>query len=142
MMPFAGRFTADERWRVVTIALYATFGVIALVLAITRRHHALFLSAMIALAIAATDIAEQIQAPPEAKFAIAGFALLAIAFTISRVLRDRTHGFVLTPIALTPVDDAMELGATITLQPSTPSPAPQPATGGGNFGGAGASGDY
>lgn len=143
VMPFAGRFTADENWRTVTIALYAIFGAIALVLAITKRHHALFLSAMIALAIAATDIADRIQAPPEAKFAVAGFALLAIAFAISRALRDRTHGFVLTPIALTPVDDAMELGATLTLQPpSAPTPAPQPATGGGQFGGAGASGDY
>lgn len=142
VMPFAGSFTADTKWRTLTIALYAGFGVLALVLAITKRHHALFLSAMIALAIATTDIAEQIQAPPEAKFAIAGVVLLALAFAISRSLRDRTHGFVLTPAQLTPVDDAMEVGATLTLQPSAPSPAPQPAAGGGTFGGAGASGDY
>ncbi|MFL6246365.1 MAG: hypothetical protein ACJ74H_10100 [Thermoanaerobaculia bacterium] len=143
VMPIAGRFTADTKWRTVTIALYAIFGGVALVLAIARRHHALFLTAMVALAIAAGDAIERIQAPPEAKCAVAGFVLLAIAFAISRALRDRTHGFVLTPIALTPVDDALELGATLALQPSVPSPAPQPATtGGGNFGGAGASGDY
>ena len=142
VLPVAGRFTADAKWRPVTIALYAVFGAIVLLLAIARRHHALFLSAMAAIAIAAADLAERIQAPPEAKFAIAGIALLAIAFAISRALRDRTHGFVLTPLELTPVDEAMELGATVSLQPSVPEGAPQSATGGGNFGGAGARGDY
>jgi hypothetical protein len=144
VMPIAGRFMADEKWRAVTIALYAIYGGIALLLAITRRHHALFLTAMAALAIAITDVVERLQAPAEAKFGVAGLALLAIAFTISRALRDRTRGFVLTPQELTPVDDAMELGATVALQPNvaSPAPQPQPATGGGSFGGAGASGDY
>jgi hypothetical protein len=118
IMPIAGRFTADTKWRTTTIALYAGFGAIAFALAITRRHHALFFSAMIALAIAAADVAEQVTAPPEAKFAIAGALLLAIAFAVSRTLRDRMHGFVLTPIALTPIDDAAELAATLTLQPT------------------------
>ncbi len=142
VMPIAGRFTADEKWRSVTIALYATFGAVVLILAITRRHHALFLTAMAALAIASADIALRVPGAPEAKFAVAGIGLLGIAFAVSRALRDRTRGFVLTPVELTPLDDAMELGATVSLQPSAPAPAPQPATGGGNFGGAGASGDY
>lgn len=143
VLPVAGRFTADPHWRTVTIILYTIFGGAVLILAVTRRHHALFLSAMIALAIASADAVEQIQAPPEAKLAIAGAVLLGIAFAVSRTLRDRTYGFVLTPVALTPVDDAMELGATLTLQPAGPPPAePAPAPGGGSFGGAGASGDY
>ena len=40
-----GAFHRGREWRTVTIALYAIFGVMALVLAIARRHHALFLSA-------------------------------------------------------------------------------------------------
>jgi hypothetical protein len=145
VMPIAGRFTADSRWRDTTIALYAVFGMIALGLALARRHHAFFLAAIIALAIAGGDIAEQIAAPEDAKLAIAGAFLLIIAFAISRTLRGRTHGLVLTPIQLTPLDDAVEAGATLALQPTTPAPPapePQPATGGGGFGGAGASGDY
>lgn len=145
IMPIAGRFTADEHWRDTTIALYAILGTIALTLAITRRHHALFLTAMIALAIASTDLAEKVAAPPEAKFALAGAVLLAIAFIVSRVLRDRTTGFVLTPTNLTPIDDAIETAATLTLQPQSqqpPAPAPEPTSGGGSFGGAGASGEY
>lgn len=140
VMPIAGRFTADEYWRDTTIALYAILGTIALTLAIIRRHHALFLTAMISLAIAATDLAEKVTAPPEAKFALAGAVLLAIAFAVSRTLRDRTTGFVLTPTNLTPLDDALEIAATLALQPQ--SQQPPEATSGGSFGGAGASGEY
>ena len=75
---------------------------------------------MIALAIAGTDFAEKVTAPVEAKLAVAGALLLGIAFAISRMLRDRTHGLVLTPIQLTPFDDAAEAGATLALQPTRP----------------------
>jgi uncharacterized membrane protein len=143
VMPIAGRFNADRDWRNTTIVLYAIFGIIALSLAIVRRHHAHFLAAIIAFAIAGADIAEKITAAEEAKLAVAGVLLLAIAFAISRTLRDHTHGFVLTPIQLTPFD-AAEIAATLAAQPSAPAPAaePAPVSGGGNFGGAGASGDY
>jgi hypothetical protein len=147
VMPVAGRFTADRDWRDTTIVLYAIFGIIALVLAIARRHHAFFLAAMISLAIAGGDFAGKLTAPEEAKLAVAGALLLILAFAISRTLRGRTHGLVLTPIQLTPFDDAAEAGATLAFQPTVSAPPaadPQPAGGGGGgeFGGAGASGDY
>lgn len=142
VMPIAGRFEADRDWRDTTIILYAVFGIIALSLAIARRHHAFFLTAIIAFGIAGADLAKKITAPDEAKLAVAGTLLLAIAFAISRALRDRTHGFVLTPIQLTPFDDAAEIAATLAAQPATPAPAQPASASGGNFGGAGASGDY
>jgi hypothetical protein len=145
VMPIAGRFTADREWRDTTILLYAIFGIIALSLALARRHHAFFLAAMIALAIAGTDFSEKWNhAPAEAKLAISGSLLLILAFAISRALRGHTQGLVLTPIQLTPFDDLAETGATLALQPtaSAPVPEPQPVGGGGGFGGAGASGDY
>jgi hypothetical protein len=142
LMPIAGLFTADEGWRDVTVILYAMLGVIAFVLAITKRHHALFLTAMIAFGVAATDLAARIATPLEAKLALGGASLLAIVFAVSRVLRDRTAGFVLTPAQLTTLDETMEIGATIALQPVAATPEVQAATGGGSFGGAGASGDY
>jgi hypothetical protein len=114
VMPIAGRFTADKEWRTMTIALYATLGAIALALGIARRHHAFFLTAMIALGIAAMDVGERVNASLEAKLAVAGALLLVIAFALSRALRDRTRGFVLTPLALTPIDDTAEVAATFT----------------------------
>jgi hypothetical protein len=144
VMPIAGRFTADPVWRNTTITLYAILGALALALAIAKRHHALFLTAMIAFAIAGRDFAEIVHYPVEAKLALDGAALLVLSFAISRVLRGRARGFVLTPMSLTPLDDALESGATLAYQPTTaaPEPAPAPVSGGGGFGGAGASGDY
>jgi hypothetical protein len=145
ILPIAGRFTADEQWRITTIALYLGFGAIALMLGIARRHHALLLAAIVSFTIAGIDIGRMDFAPPEARFAISGVLLLAISFALTRALRDRTSGFVLTPIQLTPFDDAGEIAATLALQPSTAAPPlaePQPASGGGSFGGAGASGEF
>lgn len=141
VLPVAGRFYADEAWRPFTIAFYLAFTLLALVLAIAKRHHAHFLAAMIAGAIAVTDIAVKIAAPAEARLAVAGAVLLAIALVLSRTLRNRTTGFVLTPANLTTFDDELQTAATLTLKPDTPVTAPA-AEPGGSFGGAGASGDY
>jgi hypothetical protein len=144
ILPIAGRFDADSEWRTTTIVLYAAFGIVVLGLAIARRHHALFLSAMIAFTIAGIDLSERFAAPLEAKLTFDGVLLLAVAFGVSRVLVDRKRGFVLTPIQLTPFDDSIAIAATLALQPTTAAaPAEtQAAAGGGSFGGAGASGDY
>lgn len=144
VMPIAGRFTADEKWRITTISLFIGFGAIALCLGIARRHHALFLAAIVGFTIAGIDIGRMDFAPPEVRFAISGVLLLAISFALTRTLRDRTSGFVLTPLQLTPFDDAGEIVATLALQPSAHAPRQesQPAAGGGSFGGAGASGDF
>jgi hypothetical protein len=146
VMPIAGRFTADPAWRDTTIALYLILGIAALSLAIVKRHHALFLTALIAFAIAGKDLSEKIATVPlEARLAFDGALLLALSFAISRTIRDRTRGFVLTPIQLTPLDDAIQTAATLAYQPTTtapPAPEPAPTGGGGSFGGAGASGDY
>jgi hypothetical protein len=140
-LPFAGIAAADREWRTTTIALYSIYAAIALLLAVTRRHHAFFLAAMIGAAIAAIELAQLIDLEPEAPLFIAGALLLGIAFAVSRGLREKTHGFVLTPAKLTPFDDELELAATFALKPETPVEA-TPKTGGGSFGGAGASGDY
>lgn len=144
VMPIAGRTEADEVWRTATITLYAIYAVVALWLALRRPHHALFLSAMVAGAISGTDLANLLTAPPELRFAFSGAMLLAAVFAITRILRDRTRGFVLTPATLTPYDDTLQTVATLTLQPTHDAPPAdlQPAAGGGSFGGAGASGDY
>lgn len=145
VMPIVGRFTADPVWRDTTISLYLILGAVALLLGIAKRHHALFLTAMIAFAIAGRDLSEKVTVPLEAKLALDGALLLALSFAISRLLRDRTRGFVLTPIQLTPLDDALQTAATLVFQPTSsapPEPPPAPSGGGGSFGGAGASGDY
>lgn len=141
-LPIAGITQADVQWRVVTIALYFAFALLALLLGLTRRHHAFFLASMIGAAIATTELFELLPLFNEAKLAIAGALLLAIAFAITRALRERTQGFVLTPSKLTPIDDELELAATMSLKPESGAPAEGPKGGGGSFGGAGASGEF
>jgi len=145
-LPVAGRLTADDQWYRVTIVLYAAFGLLALVLAFVKRHHALFFAAAAGLAISGIDIGHRIATPLEAKLAMAGASLLAISWLVARLLRERTSGLVATPVKLTQADEAMEVaGALGAAHLSRAEPSQTDATrphGEGGFGGAGASGDY
>ncbi|HYH07224.1 MAG TPA: hypothetical protein VEK11_09235 [Thermoanaerobaculia bacterium] len=137
VLPVAGWFHADAIWRNVTILLYAAFAAIAFALAMRKRHHAFFFAALIACAIAAFELARTVAGPEELKIAVAGAALLGLAFVATRILKDKTSGFVSTR---TRYHDTLETLVTITAAPSPAPSAPQPASGG-NFGGAGASGN-
>lgn len=145
VLPVAGRFHADEVWRNLTILLFVVYAATMLVLAVRKRHHALFLSAAVGATIASIEIARLFTFPVELRLALGGASLLAIAFALHRVLRDRTEGFVLRDEKFTPHDDSLEVAATLAMQPGVSHPAaaePAPVLGEGGFGGAGASGDY
>lgn len=139
VMPIAGRAEADVEWRNLTIGIYAAFGVATLLLAIWKRHHALFVSGAIALVIAAGDVGERIVLAVEAKLAFAGTLLLVGSWLVSRALKNNTRGFVTTPAKLTPFDDELELAATVSIPQQS---FDQRMESGGRFGGAGATGDY
>lgn len=138
-LPVAGRFYADDVWRNVTIILYGAFGALALFLAIRHRHHALFLSGAIGIAIAGTEVGRMLAAPLELKLAATGAFLLAGAWIAARALRERTTGIVATPSSLTSFDDELELAATAALPREE---FGQKMESGGEFGGAGATGKY
>jgi hypothetical protein len=145
IMPVAGWFCADDRWRELTIALYLGYGALALGLALWRRHHASFLAALIAIAIALNEFRNFIDVPAEAYVAVAGASSLLLAYAVTRALRGRATGFVLTPEELTGVDEALQIAATLAMKPQSeapPAPAQDFEGGGGSFGGAGASGQF
>ncbi|HJQ37448.1 MAG TPA: hypothetical protein VKB93_09940 [Thermoanaerobaculia bacterium] len=138
-LPLAGWAEADAKWRTVTIALYAAFGVLALAVAIVKPHHAFFLAAAEGFAVAAIGLAEELDARPEIALAIGGALLLSLSLVVSRALRGRTRGFVATKEQL-PAADAIEIAGAIAISPSERPAAPE--NGGGQFGGAGASGTF
>ena len=145
VLPIVGRIQADTKWRTLTILLYSAFGLASLGAALAKRHHALFLAAAIALGIAGADAIEQIAAPVEAKLFAAGATLLLASWLLSRALRRNTTGFVATPAKLSSIDEDLQIAATLAMTPPTAQPEPAPDArpqGGGNFGGAGATGDY
>lgn len=145
VMPLAGRVAADPSWRTVTIVLYAGYGALALVLAVRKRHHALFLAAAAGLAVASVDLAALIALPDEAKLALGGGLLLATSWLVSRALRDRTSGLVASEAKLTPFDDTLEIAGALASSHLTHTAIPPDESrpgGGGSFGGAGATGEF
>jgi membrane protein YdbS with pleckstrin-like domain len=126
------------------IAVYSVLALLFLTAGIRLRHHAPFIASAICAVILANETHDLFDYPAEAKLAIAGAVLLAVAWAISRALRDRTTGFVLTSSKLTGADDLLEIGATLVTAPAANQPAPAEGRvqGDGGFGGAGATGDY
>jgi hypothetical protein len=146
VLPVAGWFAAGPEWRETTIAFCAAFALVALALALSRRHHAFFVSAAIGLALAIASIAQALDARPELVFAISGAFLLATSLGASRVLRGRREGFVLTPLRVAVIDDdVMAIGGALGASHATATSAPGAETrpqGDGGFGGAGATGSF
>lgn len=142
IMPVAGAFFADERWRWLTFALNAAFAVIAFACAVTKRHHGMFAGAASAAVVAAVMLHELLSPAEELTLAIAGTLLLAGSLLVSRALRGRTHGLVLTPTKPAEIEEGLEILGTLAAQPSAGNPPEQRPQGDGGFGGAGATGDY
>lgn len=138
-LPLAGWAEADAKWRTVTIALYAAFGAIAFIAAIVKPHHAFFLAAAEGFVVAAVELTRQLDAPPEVALGIGGALLLSLSLIVSRILRDRTRGLVSTKEQLSAAD-AIEIAGAIAI--SSPEHPAARESGGGDFGGAGASGNY
>lgn len=143
-LPLAGLFTADERWRTMTIGVYAAYGALAFGLGLAKRHHALLLSGAIALVIAVVEIAETLTAPLETKLAAGGAFLLVSAFVVQRALRERSRGVVVTPASLTRMDEALAIAGALSAPSGNRTEASEGGRvqGDGGFGGAGATGEY
>lgn len=142
ILPLVGYSEADAVWRHATIALYLAYGLVTLFLAIRYRHHALFLAGAIGLGISAIELSRTLDGIAlEAKLALGGALLLTGSWLASRALRNQTTGIVATPAKLTPFDDDLELAATVAL-PRAEFDQKTETSGGGQFGGAGATGEY
>jgi len=122
-------------WRKTTMLFYGTFGVVAFIAALKKRHHAMFFASAITVCIAVIQI--DVPLTLEAILAIAGAFLLSLSLIVSRALRDRKTGFVVAEEKI----PALDIAATIAMMPSAASSATA-ETGGGKFGGAGASGTF
>jgi hypothetical protein len=145
ILPVAGWFEAGVEWRPTTIALYTFYAAIAFVGAILKRHHAMYLSAAISLAIACTELSRLYSFAVEVTLAVAGTLLLSGAWIVSRMLRDRRVGVVATSDVTAAEGGLQIIGALVASQIATQSSVSTDRGfegGGGNFGGGGASGSY
>ena len=147
VMPLMGYAEADAQWRRTTIALYAAFAAGAFVVAVLWRHHAIFFSAGAALTIASIETGRLFEAALEGKLAVGGALLLTISWAVSRQLRDRKNGLVVAREQMT-ASRTFEIAAALAAShyANGESAANQSGTsrpsGGGEFGGGGATVDY
>jgi hypothetical protein len=119
---------------------------VSLTLGLRYRHHALLLASMLCTGMLAFELRALTGASLEQRFAVEGAILLVVSSLIERRLRGRTTGITSDPIA--PTSDAaklMELAVTVTMaaaQQGSTDTKPTMDPGGGQFGGAGASGGF
>lgn len=146
--PVAGYFaSAIQSDFGASLAFGVAFSVLAVMLmtiGLTRRDRVVMIAGAVATILAAIELRDLFTTPVEVKLMIGGAAVLAIAVALTRLLRDRTRGFVLTPAEPSQLEDAVQMMGTIAAaHPGSASPQPpQREAGGGGFGGAGASGDF
>jgi MFS family permease len=133
-------------------AIAGVTALIFLIAGIAWRDRVLLVSAAFSIALATIELRDLFDYPAESKLIIGGVLLIAVAAALSRVLRGATRGLVVTPIATTGYDEAMQIGGIIAVAPHGHAPAAQEHTGPDladsssatdkSFGGAGAGGGY
>jgi hypothetical protein len=122
----------------------AVLGAILLGAGVVRRGRFELLSGFASVVVSAIELQLSLAYSTEAKLIAGGIVLVVIASIVARVLRGTSVGFVAPPTSLSRYDEAMQIAATLAAAPSHhPRPAtPGRESGGGGFGGAGASGDF
>jgi hypothetical protein len=123
-------------------ALSLGFAIVNLIIGIATRTRAPLIAGAACAAMAAYEIHPLIHVTPEAKFIGAGAILLAIATTLMRALRDKTSGIVVTPAKAHELQELAQAAVTVPMATPEAAGPPQTVSGGGEFGGAGASGDF
>jgi hypothetical protein len=159
-MPIAGyvatlflrEFGTTFAMEVPVAAILGITAAIFLAAGIAWRDRILLISATLSIACAAIELRQLFDYPAEQKLIAAGITVIAIAVTLERALRRRTHGLVVTVVATNPYDEAMQIGGILTVAPHGSAPADHAHTGpvledstsatDKSFGGAGAGGGY
>lgn len=141
VMPVAGYIamtvgTVTEGWM-----LFVPMAVVCTFVGFRWRLRVPFVAAAIAITIAVIDA--KLPWPLEAQLIIGGAIALGLAAAFTRALRGRTTGFVLDIPAPSDLEALLVAGGQAILPvPHAAGTAPQVTPQGGEFGGAGASGDF
>jgi hypothetical protein len=139
VMPVAGYIAAiDHRGN--AYAIFAALAIIFAVVGIRWRLRVPLVACAIAFAIAVIDA--RIPLSPEVQLIAGGVVALIVAATLTRVLRRRTTGFVLDATPTSDVESILTGVAPVLLPVHPAGTSPQVNPQGGEFGGAGASGNF
>lgn len=140
---YAAYAFAKNHSEIGVVLLFAMVAIFDLAVGVTYRVRAPLIASVVCVAIACIEARDFIRIALEAKLIIAGAVMLATAAALMRRLRNRTTGIVVTPVEQTELREALQIGAMLPLGVAqAPAQGDGLHTGGGKFGGAGASGDY
>jgi hypothetical protein len=142
--PIAGAVATLERLGALWTLPYLAAAVACLTVGITSRAHAPLVGAAVHTAIAVATLVRHELLPwrPEWQMIVGGAIVFAVAAAISRALRGRRTGIVVTPGTLTADEETVTVAGTIGLQAPGVSAETPARESGGQFGGAGASGHF
>jgi len=140
--PVAGAVASIEHTSMLWAFAYVALAVACFAFGETKRDRVALIAGTVNVVIAAIALREVFAFPVEWKLIESGVLVFAIAAVISRRLRERTRGFVMTPVKRA-YEEALRVFGTAAFAPQQKvEAAPQPVGSGGSFGGAGATGDY
>jgi hypothetical protein len=122
------------------IAMYAVLATLFLIVAIRFRSRVLLIATVVAAAIGGIEARDLIPLSDEMRLIVAGTIALAVATAMMRALRGKQTGFVIGTTKSSELQDVLSVAPTLLSVHAAD--APQPVGGGGEFGGAGASGKY
>ncbi len=127
--------------------VFGASGICLLAIGLAARHHAHLIAGGLALAVAVIEAWKSLPGDDTARFIAIGVTLLGLSLLIERFLRGRIDGIVVTPMSLTPVDEALNLAAAAVAGSAHHHHEPvaaevEPIGGGGASGGAGATGSF
>jgi len=123
------------------IAMYAVLSALLLSVAIRFRSRVLLLATVVAASIAAVESRDFVPLSDEMCLIVAGAIALAVATALMRALRNKQTGFVIGAPKPSELQDVLSVApALLPMHQAESPPGPHPQ--GGEFGGAGASGDY
>jgi hypothetical protein len=112
-------------------------------IAITRRDRPLLLAALFTSIVVAVHTFKDLPWPWEQKLLSSGVALLVVAMATQRLLRNRGAGITSDRLTDVPQADAIEMAGAVVITPTAAAAKePELKTGGGSFGGAGATGEF
>jgi hypothetical protein len=143
--PVAGAIASGRKLSPLWALAYLGAAVVCLVLGVRARLHPPLVAGGVHVAIAIATLVVHDLLPWRAEWQMiaGGVVLMVLSAILSRRLRDRTSGLVVTPESLTPYDETIKIGAAVVMQPRTPeTAATRESGGGGRFGGAGATGEF
>jgi hypothetical protein len=144
VMPVAGLYgglqATESKSDVRVVVLFVALAGFTLAIGIRKRVRGALIAGTVDIVIAGVAAHDFIPFSTETRLILIGAATLAIVGTVARALRGRERGFVLIPTS--PARETLLSVVPAFLPTPSGSSSPQPVSGGGQFGGAGGSGQF